>query len=282
MLRGYRLAIIALGLTLALGAQAQSNPDQPEAETGESGAQQQWPPLPLPVQIVEEQAEKHTRESIEKEARQREIDDLAAQRGMNEASQRMADAADIQTWIVGFGTALVLATLLVTVFANKAAFKMVDITERASQRQLRAYVFFEAPVFITTDPGERMEIAVPMRNYGQTPAFHATGFCSFDIAPYPLPEDYVFGEKNAVGSREKNYLAPSQTKYLHACAETNTTDDDWATIRAARERRLYIYGCVDYTDAFNIKHTTRFCYCCDETSVSHGYYKTMNVHNDAT
>lgn len=170
MPRSYRLAIIALGLTLLLGGQAE--PDQPEASTGEATTQEQWPPLPLPVQVVEEQAEKEARERIEQEAREREIDDVAAQRGMNEASQRMADAAEVQTWIVGFGTFLLFVTLFLTWQANCAARAAVQVTRIVGEAQVRAYLTCEGAEY-SVSTGALM-CKMKMRNHGLSPANRCT------------------------------------------------------------------------------------------------------------
>lgn len=164
----YWVAAIAVGLMLALGGQTKPVPNQTETDASQTNAQEQWPPLPLPVQIVDEQAKKDARERAESEARQRDIDDVIAQQGMNDASQRMANAADLQTKIIFVGTVLVFVTLIVTALANKAAFAMVKTAEKTAERQLRAYVVARGPEREIND--DEFDYTVDIVNTGQTPA----------------------------------------------------------------------------------------------------------------
>lgn len=152
MPRDYRIALIALGLILfCASGQAQEQAGEREREAQQQQAPTQIAPIPLPIEIVEDQPAAEARERHEAEARQREIDDLIAQQGMNaatqamnEATQDMRDDTRIQTWLIGTGTALLIATLLLTWQANRAAVRAVTVTEEIGQRQLRAYVGVEA------------------------------------------------------------------------------------------------------------------------------------------
>ena len=254
MLRGYRLAIIALGLTLLLGGQAE--PDQPEASAGEAATQEQWPPLPLPVQVVEEEAKKEARERIEQDARKREIDDLAAQRGMNEASQRMADAAEVQTWIVGFGMALVLATLIVTVLANKAAFKMIRVTEDTARRQLRAYVVIDKVEIRSFEVGKPLDIHISMKNCGQTPASDYRGWYTIDITPYILSGEYD-GISYETWSRYP--LGPGMPASAYPESPIIVTQHFFDMITKGTEI-LRVWGRDEYTDIFGKSHFLEYRY----------------------
>ncbi|OLF80762.1 hypothetical protein AWH62_14790 [Maricaulis sp. W15] len=52
----------------------------------------------------------------------------------------MASAATAQTWIVGFGTVLLLATVVLTAWASHAAHEAVRVTRDIGQKQVRSYV----------------------------------------------------------------------------------------------------------------------------------------------
>ncbi|MCZ7887836.1 MULTISPECIES: hypothetical protein [Agrobacterium] len=135
-------------MTLTFGSgQAQ---DQPDKASGEAGAHQSAPyqfPFSVPVNIIEDKATSDARDRHEQEARQREIEDLVAQQGMNfatqamnDATQRMAEYAWWSTVFVGIGTLLLIFTLWLTRLANKAAQEAVAVTRDMGQRQLRAYL----------------------------------------------------------------------------------------------------------------------------------------------
>lgn len=126
--------------------------------------------MPLPVQILEEEAERDTRESQERQALQLQADDLAAQRAMNEASQRMASAAVTQTWIVGIGTVLLLATVILTAWASYAAHEAVRVTRDIGRKQVRAYPGIKQVKVGTSSESLTANFLIEVHNAGQSPA----------------------------------------------------------------------------------------------------------------
>jgi hypothetical protein len=146
----YWIAAVAFGLIgFVQSGQAQEEADNEQVEVRQQEQPAQSYPLPFPIEIIEDQAESDARERREAEARQREIDDLIAQQGMNTATQAMNDAtqrmtyyAKLQTWAVGIGTVLLFGTLWLAWQGNKAAFRAVKITKDIGNKQLRAYVHF--------------------------------------------------------------------------------------------------------------------------------------------
>jgi len=127
MLKSCWVIIIALGLGLATLGQAQ-NQAAPQGEVIQESTPSYEPPLPFPIEVVEDQATTEARKRSEEEARQREIADLAAQEGMNAATQEintatkdMRDYALYSTIIVFIGTLLLIWTLVETRKASSAA-----------------------------------------------------------------------------------------------------------------------------------------------------------------
>lgn len=163
MLKRYRVTATALGLIFfSLSGQSQEQPAKSY-------------PFLFPVEIVEDQATTDAREGREEEARQREIEDLAAQQGMNSATQamnaatqRMANYAFWSTIFVAVGTLLLFYTLWLTRQANKSAQKAVDVTQRIGEAQVRAYLEFTDAKSIA---GYHMlRIRCQLVNIGQSPA----------------------------------------------------------------------------------------------------------------
>lgn len=137
---------VAFGLIAGLG-QAQQQTTTGQRQAGDEQSPTETYPLPFPVEIVEDQAAADTRQRGEEEARQREIDDLIAQQGMNEATrsinqatQEMRDYAHAQTILIAVGTVLLFVTLGLTWQANRAAVRSVEIVGKMGESQLRAYV----------------------------------------------------------------------------------------------------------------------------------------------
>ncbi|MGC1494707.1 MAG: hypothetical protein WA790_02780 [Sulfitobacter sp.] len=159
------LYVFALGLTLATSGQAQE-----QTESTQVDATQQQPPfdppLPFPVEIVEGDAAADARKRGEEEARQREIADLAAQEGMNVATQAIKDAtldmrnyAQTSTWLVAVGTIFLFATIWLT-------WRAVRDAREIGQKQVRAYVTI-SEVNISEAPDRQ---TVVIKNVGTSPA----------------------------------------------------------------------------------------------------------------
>lgn len=143
--------VIATGIAFVSLGQAQEQAQSPQQNTPAEQQPAQTLPIPIPVEIVSDEATTEASERSEDEARQREIDDLIAQQGMNEATRAMNDAtqdmrdyAYVQTALIGVGTVLLFITLWLTWQANRAAVKSVEITERAYRVDQRPWVAFQS------------------------------------------------------------------------------------------------------------------------------------------
>ena len=202
------LYIAALGLTLAPSGQAQD-----QAGSGQEGADAQEgkaEPLPfaIPVQIIEDDETTQSRERREREGRQREIEDLAAQQGMNKATRAMNDATQdmalyslISTIAIIVGTGLLIWTLALTRQANRAAQAAVKEGEKATAAAQEAVAVSKAANSVNQRPWlhisqpeltevrvwpslpERstnslfIEGRVPFTNTGKTPALSVLAIC---------------------------------------------------------------------------------------------------------
>lgn len=180
----YVFAVI--GLALATSGQAQNQTESPQGETDQQNQPAYAPPLPFPVEIVEDQATTDARNRGEEEARQREIADLAAQEGMNAATQAikaatndMRDYALYSTIAVWVGTVLLIITLVLGWFANRAAVDAVRVTREVGRDQSRAYIF--ADWAVAEDRGSYSYVGISFVNSSATPAKWIKVFCSFEV-----------------------------------------------------------------------------------------------------
>jgi len=128
--------------------------------------------MALPVIIIESDSEAEARDSREKRSEQRELDDLAAQQGMQDATVEMAKYALLQTILVFVGTVALVATLVLTRKQANAAVNANELIRSTSERQLRPYlVFVEGTVtFAPSENGWSHDVSVKFRNTGATPA----------------------------------------------------------------------------------------------------------------
>lgn len=152
MFRGFGIAVVALGLA---SASAQAQEQTPESKN--HPANQQTQPLtpelpsPLPVAVIEGEEAAEARERREREASQREKDDLIAQQRMADATEAMNKATQSIKWAAWFsfgavlaGTCLLIWTLLLTRSANAAAQAAVYVTREMGIAQARAYLHVSA------------------------------------------------------------------------------------------------------------------------------------------
>lgn len=218
MPKGYLFILLTLGLALAapLG-QAQEQDVEVQETTTEGQGQPQILPLPIPVEIVESDAASDARQRSENEAKEREIRDLAAQEGvnaatqtMNEATQRMADYAFWSTVIVGVGTVLLFWTLYETRQANKAAASSIEAVQDATFHELRPWIMPQKPEiekrndFRLNESGEIIDVAyvfsIGWLNGGATPAIDVEVYSTIQTVqrgsdPPIFGEDYVYSSK---------------------------------------------------------------------------------------
>jgi hypothetical protein len=126
----------------------------------------------------------------------------------------------------------------------KAAKQAVELARDTAKQQLRAYVCVVAAdiVFAKVDePG----IEIRIKNCGLTPAYNVSMWSGLAVSTHPLqrsldkpPEE--FGMNQSV-------LAPDGFELMHPIFPLGTA-----------QHTLYVYGQINYVDAFNDHHTTDF------------------------
>ncbi len=176
MPRSYWIAAIAIGLALVASeknAVAQEVPANNVDEHSRDSEEPEQPeinrlPDPLRVEIVVEDGEAQAARAHQEEAENREIRDIAAQEGMNEATRRMADLAFWQTILVAIGTVVLIYTLYLTRQANLAARQAVEVTRDIGEAQARGYLTAESAQF--TSNADYAACQIEITNTGLSPA----------------------------------------------------------------------------------------------------------------
>lgn len=268
MLKSYWIAALALGLIVfAPLGQAQEQAGKPDREASQQNTPQILP-VPVPVQIIEDNKTAQARQRHEAEAAQREKEDLVAQKGMNaatqamnSATQRMACYALWSTILIGIGTALLVWTLFLTRQANRATVEAVEVTDKIGKRQLRAYVDAVSANIEFREPGPFYEIPAPseyeihasgvIKNTGQTPARNLEVWVACACEPQPFRDEWLTefrpeGRGNLGAGQHGNIEATvgiSSAERLAALAGTHT---------------VWFFGGISYYDVFGDPWTTSF------------------------
>ncbi|WP_439121922.1 hypothetical protein [Marivita sp.] len=274
MSKGRWIIAVALGLALITSGQAQEQTESPGGQTG----QEQNPiapniPTPFPVEIVENDAAADARQRSEEEARQREIADLAAQEGMNAATQSieqatrdMRDYALYSTIAVWVGTFLLILNLVQVRKANEAAQKAVSVTRDIGEAQVRAYLGVvgikpeKAKITAKATPRQAiLQLNAQLKNSGQSPAFICRRYSRILISKKILEK---------IDIREEAWVRASMRIPAGGMLRLEA-DKPWSDIDAAIARGWHVYLLcgVEYEDVFFRKgrkrHVDHFCFLVD-------------------
>lgn len=264
MSRHYWITVFAFGLILF--ASIGSAQDEAQSEQGQIQKLQkpaQTLPIPLPVDIVEDEATADARRRNEVEARQRQIEDLIAQKGMNAATQAMNEATQkmavynrYSTILVGVGTFLLFVTLWLTHQANKSAREAVGVTQDIGQRQLRAYIGVVSGELLIrgAPPNQIVHFHVALKNTGQTPAY---GFTTWIKGPViDVTDAYPYTEPRPMSERTgSSIVAPGGDIHINQPGPLSNAD---IFAVDSGEKRIFIWGGCDFTDAFGKPRYFRF------------------------
>jgi hypothetical protein len=252
----YRVLVLALVLILsAHSGQAQEQDENGQRAAEDEQSQPQILPFRVPVEIIESDASAGARQRLEGETKEREIRDLAAQEGMNratqamnDATQRMAQYAFWSTLIVAIGTPLLVWNLLEIRRANRAAFgatKAANDANLISRHEQRPWLTLRATSFSIhqfDDGTPAIKFGFDVNNVGKSPAkILDWGFTIFiddkDAARSEILSSAIKGTPS--------WVLPERVQDLGRLEPTGNR----ATV-LARESQFYsILFLVRYTDA---------------------------------
>ncbi len=208
------------------------------------------------------------------DAEQREVFDLVAQEGMNAATKRMADTADLQVvlgWLtlVGVGVTTVFAYR-----ANRLTREALDLSRIATENELRAYIGLKAFVDMMTDELGRHIMRYTFQNFGATHALNVRVNSIIWITTgvsrsAPLPEGYdpeILSKPIEVPPRGEwnsftGFAAALSQQILHQIEN--------------RERAICVYYRIDYEDVFGTRYSSI------SSDIRSGPNLSIHFHNEA-
>jgi hypothetical protein len=174
---------------------------------------------------------------------------------------------DTFTWPEGVTAWALLLTLLVIAWQSAETHAAAKATEDAvleakaarthdegtAKRQLRAYVCLDTAE-VAFDGGQPVAY-VNFRNSGQTPAYEAHGWAAVEAGPHPLQAPLPLPEKIA---KAKYTVGPEAKFGFPGRRKTQLFSEAELASFAKPENTLYVYGRVDYRDAFGDWWYTNF------------------------
>jgi len=159
------------------------------------------------------------------------------------------------------------------------------IARDTEKRQLRAYVY-EVPVLDKFTAGEKLAVGILIKNGGQTPAYDFSVAINAQISDYPQKESLVgVGLKPAKvlphGEGLGDFVYQEHTMTLLFANAPIVTPEQYQAVLKGISSRLYVWGRIEYSDAFKERHYTNFCSVIGGESTLKGQASYCSNGNDA-
>ena len=157
----------------------------------------------------------------------------------------------------------------------------------AEKRQLRAYLsarVAEGEGVYDLTPDTFATAQIRFRNSGPTPAYKVHHQSSMMVFPYPLPEGANFAMEKPKRPPTIMYFPPNFEDGIGTNVRIDRvfTLDEINSISDGVNYRLYVIGVINYLDAFDIPHYTKFCFSFYGISPRIFNYDYCSQHNDAS
>ena len=138
-----------------------------------------------------------------------------------------------------------IAAAIFTFWQASTARNQLALAQDTEQRQLRAYVFPTDGWSADVGTAQPARASLNFKNSGQTPAYDLTVREHFAGTAYPLQK-----QLEASPTQEtKAVLGPGATFHVTMTAKRAVTADELVSINLGKSA-FYLYGNVDFTDAF--------------------------------
>lgn len=186
-------------------------------------------------------------------------------------AERDLEAQRLMAWwsrIAGVATCIGVLLLAATLWettrttiaaadAVQATKDSVEVARTTAERQLRAYVFPISVRLLDFAIGSAPRAEITIKNTGQTPAYDCTVIASIYriglplVGAFPNPDVPTRMSAGSVGPGMERHPKPSLTKAL--------SEDDHTAVREGKEA-IFVFGRVNYVDAFGKPRFTNFRY----------------------
>jgi hypothetical protein len=142
------------------------------------------------------------------------------------------------------------------------------VARDVEKRQLRAYMIVDpiGPKNFVANSAPSVGVRVTAR--GQTPAYNVSVVSSIAVLPYPASEGRRSQEEAQPKETTKTILGQGQWVDSTPTLSYAPNNSQLDVIKASKDYRVYTWGKVNYTDAFDQDWKNRFCYSLDASDAS--------------
>lgn len=187
------------------------------------------------------------------------------------------------------GLGLVFAGIgaIAAVWASAVAQQQLVISRDTEKRQLRAYIY-TVPAIANLAPGQRPIVSITVKNGGLTPAYNINAALNALVLEHPQK-----GPISRIGAKpDPTHPTPDgvgafvfqdhdMELVLPPAATPTIGPDIFQSIIDGTQKRLYVWGRLQYLDAFHEQHYLNFCFTIDGESVKLGKVHHCPDYNDA-
>lgn len=138
--------------------------------------------------------------------------------------------------------------------------RIADQQERIGGLQTRAYltISYLGVVPQNNDTLYRFEPRVQLGSSGLTPAYKIKYRAAADVQPFPLTDDFAFPLPAVAPSASVGLLGPRNSFTLSAPTPKMYSELEISEIKRGNRQRLYVWGIIDYEDAFGRARFLKF------------------------
>jgi hypothetical protein len=140
------------------------------------------------------------------------------------------------------------------------------VARDTEKRQLRAYVFLESVQAASMDGDTNRDLSatVVFKNFGQTPPYNVEHRSKLKFADYP-PSGTVFAYDHERPPITVDTLGPQGgARNVIRPSEAGLSMSERRRLMKAHAKAIYVFGKIDYEDAFGVRRCTSSWSLCDE------------------
>ncbi len=177
------------------------------------------------------------------------------------------------------GVVFVKRTLDETRNASTAAFEAVKVTRQTAERQLRAYIFQEIKFDERADNNLVPHARVILHNYGQTPAHDVLAWVGIGVFEVPLVNPLPNMKTENV---TPSVIGPNSTGPDLLVTMGQPLPDTFIEDVKQKGIGLYIWGEIEYMDAYKNSRQTGFRYVLGKDTIDSNRIAICKEGNYAT
>lgn len=252
MLRGnWRLICVCLALASSpVFGQEQPEPN-PSEQRSESGGETSRPPFPIVIIQPDDEAAHEQEREAKSDAH--EAADLVAQQNAAAAAERSATATEWQIGPIWASVILSAAAAILSALALGTGIWTQRTVDRTTRAELRAYVALDKIDFRLDRATYTFVATLTFKNSGVTPAYEVLTACACKTEPFPASDRWATELPDIGNSRGP--IPPSATRIVNIVGGPNSpvrlAEHEVRAIFETAHIGLWIYGRIDYIDAFH-------------------------------